>query len=109
MSQLSLNTVRCEALFASTLQCSDDVDPHQVQAVIMAAVREFGSRGCAARVAREFGYHPDTAIVRMRWARGVVARLSGSAGSARTCPSSAQACPRRRPARSGGPQSGTVV
>jgi hypothetical protein len=32
-------------------------------------VRGFGSRGCAARVAQEFGDHPETAAARMRWAR----------------------------------------
>lgn len=77
MSQLSLNTLRCEALFASTLQRSDDLERGQVQAVIMAAVRELGPRGCAARVAQEFGDHPDTAVLRMRWACGLVDRLYG--------------------------------
>jgi hypothetical protein len=77
MSQLNLNTIRCEALFASTLQRFENAEPDRVHAVIMAAVRDFGSRGCAARVAQEFGDHPDTAILRMRWARRVVGEFYG--------------------------------
>jgi hypothetical protein len=74
----NLNTVRCEALFASTLQGSEHADRARVQAAIMAAVRAFGSRGCAARVAQEFGDHPDTAIPRMYWVREVISRLYGT-------------------------------
>jgi hypothetical protein len=36
-----------------------------------AAVGAFGWAGCAGRVAQEFGDHPETAVIRMRWARGV--------------------------------------
>jgi hypothetical protein len=75
MSQINLDIVRCEALFASTLQRCDDVDPDTVRTVIMQVLRELGTSGCAARVAQEFGDHPDTALTRMHWARGVVARL----------------------------------
>jgi len=39
---------------------------------IRRTVRELGSRGCAARVAQEFGDHPEAAILRMRWAREAV-------------------------------------
>jgi len=77
MSQLSLNIARCEALFASTLQPCDDTDPDGVRTGILRALRAFGVRGCAARVAEEFGDHPDLAVPRMQWARGVVARLYG--------------------------------
>ncbi len=77
MTDLNLNTVRCEALFASTLQRSENADPERMQATIMATVRTLGSRGCAATVAQEFGDHPDTAIHRMRWAREVVKRIYG--------------------------------
>ena len=34
-----------------------------------------GIRGCAARMAQEFGDHPEAACDRMRWARQVVAGL----------------------------------
>jgi hypothetical protein len=33
------------------------------------AIRAFGCSGCAGRVAQEFGDHPETAVIRMRWAR----------------------------------------
>jgi hypothetical protein len=75
MSGMNVNTVRCEALFASSLQPSQQSTAAQVQDAIRRAVREFGSRGCAARVAQEFGDHPETAVLRMRWARDVVSEI----------------------------------
>lgn len=33
--------------------------------------------GCAGQVAQEFGDHPDTAAIRMRWAQATVAVLQG--------------------------------
>jgi len=60
---------QADALFVSALQRSDEPDVSQVQQAIAAAIRAFGRLGCAQRVAQEFGDHPDTAVVRMRWAR----------------------------------------
>jgi hypothetical protein len=59
-------------LFVSALQRSDLPGAQQVRQAVTAAVREYGSRGCAARVAQEFGDHPELAVARMRWARQVV-------------------------------------
>jgi hypothetical protein len=78
MHYLSINAVRSEALFVSTLQRSDDPSAEQVHQAIARAVREFGSRGCAARVAQEFGDHPELAVARMRWARQVVDETFGA-------------------------------
>ncbi len=72
MSRLDLNAVRTEALFASTLQYSDEPTPADVRLAIVRTVRDLGTRGCAARVAQEFGDHPDLAVPRMRWARSLV-------------------------------------
>jgi hypothetical protein len=66
---LSTSTVRADALFASDLQRSDEPSAEQVDQAIAAAVRALGARGCAARVAQEYGDHPESAAVRMRWAR----------------------------------------
>ena len=66
------SAVWADALFASMLQRSDEPTAGQVRQAVAAARRAYGSRGCAARVAQEFGDHPDTAVARMRWARGVV-------------------------------------
>jgi len=71
---LSINAVRSEALFVSPVQRSDNPDTGEIQRAIAWAVRRFGSRGCAARVAQEFGDHPETAVARMRWARTAVER-----------------------------------
>ena len=75
MSHSLLTDVRSEALFASPLQQADDPTPAEVRAAVTTAVRTFGSRGCAARMAQEFGDHPDTALPRMCWARQMVSQV----------------------------------
>jgi hypothetical protein len=79
MQHISINAVRSEALFVSALQRSDNPGAGQVRQSVARAVREFGSRGCAARVAQEFGDHPETAVARMRWARQVIEETFGGA------------------------------
>jgi hypothetical protein len=73
---LNLYAVRCEALFASTVQGSEEPSARLVHDAIRETVRRLGSRGCAAVVAQEFGDHPETAVSRMRWAREQVHRLA---------------------------------
>ena len=80
MHHLSISAVRADALFVSALQRSEELSTGQVRQAVAAAVRAFGSRGCAERVAQEFGDHPDTAVPRMRWARMVEANAFGDAG-----------------------------
>ena len=70
---LSIRALEADALFASAVQRCDEPDSGQVRQAIAAAIRAFGSLGCAERVAQEFGDHPEAAVPRMRWAR-VVAR-----------------------------------
>jgi hypothetical protein len=67
-----LDETRVEALFASDLQRSETVTPESIRSAVTATVRRLGARGCAARVAHEFGEHPETAVGRMRWALGAV-------------------------------------
>ena len=74
---LSISTARADALFVSALQRSQEPSAAQVQQAIAAAIREFGARGCAARVAQAYGEHPETAAARMRWARAVVEGRGG--------------------------------
>jgi hypothetical protein len=69
---LSISTARADALFASALQRSDRPSAEQVREAIAAAIRAYGARGCAARVAQAYGEHPETAVTRMRWARATV-------------------------------------
>ena len=61
--------VWADALFASSLQRSDNPSTGQIRQAIAAAVCAFGGPGCAERVAQEFGDHPETAAKRMRWIR----------------------------------------
>jgi hypothetical protein len=81
--ELSIPAVRADALFASALQQSDEPTAAQVDQAITAAIRAHGTRGCAARVAQEYGEHPETAAIRMRWARAAAA---GAAGGTRPQP-----------------------
>jgi hypothetical protein len=72
---MNLNAVRSEALFASSLQQSDRPTVSQVREAVARTVRDLGAAGCAARVAQEFGDHPETAVSRMCWARRMVAEV----------------------------------
>jgi hypothetical protein len=74
----STSALWAEALFASVLQRSDRPSPGQVRKAVAAAVHAYGGRGCAQRVAQEFGDHPETAVARMRWARAVAGEVFGS-------------------------------
>ena len=76
-SDLTTSTTRADALFASSLQRSDKPTPAQVHQAIAAALAAFGIQGCAARVAQAYGDHPETAVLRMRWARATVTRAPG--------------------------------
>jgi hypothetical protein len=73
-NDLTISTARADALFASSLQRSDEPTPAQVHQAVAAALAAFGIRGCAARVAQAYGEHPETAVPRMRWARAAVTR-----------------------------------
>jgi hypothetical protein len=93
-NHVSISTARADALFASALQRSDEPSAAQVRQAIAAAVRAFGARDCAARVAQAYGEHPETAVLRMRWARAMVQgdRWPGEAfGGARPGPTRAAA------------------
>jgi hypothetical protein len=72
MHHLSLGALRANALFVSGLQRSGNPSADQVRKAVDAAIRKYGDTGCAARAAQEFGDHPETAVIRMRWAIAVV-------------------------------------
>ena len=78
-TRLNVTDARCEALFASGLQRSDTPDAGMVAEVISHAVRQLGTRGCAARMAQEFGDHPEMAADRMRWVRQLVGGMPAPA------------------------------
>ena len=58
----------------SGLHPSDTPTADRATTAISRAVQQFGIRGCAGRMAQEFGDHPDTAAMRMRWVRQLIAR-----------------------------------
>jgi len=67
----SIDAVWAAAVFVSGLQRRDEPTSGQIQQAVAAVIGAFGSSGCAGLVAQEFGDHPETAVFRMRWARGV--------------------------------------
>ena len=72
----ALTAARAEALFTSQLATGSRPAYDVVDEAIRIAVRAHGGvRGCAADVAGEYGDHPELAVPRMRWARGVVEHL----------------------------------
>jgi len=83
MQDLSISAVRADALFVSALQRSEEPSTRQVRQAVAGAIRAFGGRGCAERVAQEFGDHPEVAVARMRWARRVADEAFGSSGHTR--------------------------
>jgi hypothetical protein len=89
--RFSAGADRADALFVSALQRSDKPSARQVRQAIVAAIRAYGGRGCAERVAQEFGDHPEIAVARMRWARAMIIEVFGSA------PERRQDSPQRRP------------
>ncbi|WP_250009383.1 hypothetical protein [Actinoplanes sp. M2I2] len=56
-----------EALFVSDLQPSQRPSHEAVEQAVTHMILRYGSDGCAAGVALEFGDHPDTAVRRMCW------------------------------------------
>ena len=99
MQPPGISALRADALFVSALQRSDDPSTDQVRNAIAAAVREFGGQGCAEQVAQEFGDHPETAVVRMRWARALAGEACRSWSARWSCVGTA--------ARTGTPRSGS--
>ena len=73
VTRLNVSDARCLALFASGLQPSEAPTAETVAQAINRAIRRLGLRGCVARMAQEFGDHPDAAATRMCWARQLAA------------------------------------
>ena len=69
VTRLNVSDTRCLALFASGLQPSEAPTAETAAQAINRAIQRLGVRGCVARMAQEFGDHPDAAAARMRWAR----------------------------------------
>ena len=66
----TVGDLAAEALFVSDLQPSACPSRGAVEEAVTAMILRYGSDGCAAGVATEFGDHPETATRRMFWVRG---------------------------------------
>jgi hypothetical protein len=71
-AQLTADDAPYRALFASRLQRSDAPGAGAVAEAIRVTVQQLGTDGCTARMAQEFGDHPETAAARMRWVRSLL-------------------------------------
>ena len=65
-----------EALFVSHLQPSQIPSADAIEAAVTQTILRFGSDGCAAAVATEFGDHPEIAVPRMCWVRRTLAAIA---------------------------------
>jgi hypothetical protein len=71
----TVKDLAAEALFVSSLQPSEDPNRAALEAAITSMILQYGSDGCAAGVATEFGDHPDVAVRRMRWVQAELAEV----------------------------------
>ena len=65
----TVEDLAAEALFVSDLQPSECPGCGAVEEAVTAMILRYGSDGCAAGMAAEFGDHPEGAVRRMRWVR----------------------------------------
>ena len=71
---------RAAALFTSDLSALCEHTWIEVAAAIRHAIGVYrGIGGCAAEVAAAYGEHPETAALRMRWARAVIEGINAPA------------------------------
>jgi hypothetical protein len=71
-ARLNVDDAPCRALFASSLQRSDALGAGVVAEAVRVTMRQLGTDGCSARMAQEFGDHPEAAAERMRWVRSLL-------------------------------------
>jgi hypothetical protein len=64
--------LRAAALFTSALQASEHPSDEQVHWAVATTLQRLGTAGCAARLAGEFGDHPELAAARMAWALATI-------------------------------------
>ena len=79
----TMQDLAAEALFVSHLQPSESPSRETVERTVTAMILRYGSDGCAAGVAAEFGDHPDSAVRRMCWVRSELGRVAPAIASAR--------------------------
>jgi hypothetical protein len=75
MTAMTMTRV-AEALFVSDIQPSHTPSNQVINATIERMVQQYGVDGCAARMASEFGDHPDLAVRRMIWVRRIMQTIS---------------------------------
>jgi hypothetical protein len=80
MSRETLSLARAQVLAVSAVSAADQLDRSAADAAIRATVLAHGGvNGCVAALAHEFGERPETAPLRMRWAKRMVATVYAGA------------------------------
>jgi hypothetical protein len=72
----AVQDLAAEALFVSDMQPSECPSQHDIELAIIAMLLCYGSDGCAAECAAEFGDHPEAAVRRMFWVRSELAFIN---------------------------------
>jgi hypothetical protein len=72
----AIHDLAAEALFVSDIQPSECPSQHLIEQAITAMLLCYGSDGCAAECAAEYGDHPEAAVRRMSWVRSELACVS---------------------------------
>jgi hypothetical protein len=76
-------TICAEALFASSLQPSDQPTREEVESAVEESLAGHGGPGgCAEVLAGTYGEYPETAAARMRWALAVITTTGAFAAAA---------------------------
>ena len=73
----AVQDLAAEALFVSDIQPSECPSRRAIERTITAMLLCYGSDGCAAECAAEFGDHPEAAVRRMFWVRSELACING--------------------------------
>jgi hypothetical protein len=79
----TVQDLAAEALFVSNLQPSECPDRRTVEETVTAMILRYGSDGCAAGVAAEFGDHPELAVRRMLWVRDELGHIASAISAPR--------------------------
>jgi hypothetical protein len=82
----AVQDLAAEALFVSDMQPSERPSRRAVERTITAMLLCYGSDGCAAECAAEFGDHPEAAVRRMFWARSELSWHASTRGEIRHHP-----------------------
>jgi hypothetical protein len=72
----AVEDMAAEALFVSDMQPSECPSQHDIEQAITAMLLCYGSDGCAAELAEQFGDHPEASVRRLSWVHSELACIT---------------------------------